>query len=792
MLKRLLCSCIILFLYLGSELSVHAGPLNPSPYKVKQPNGTEIVLRNFGDEWYSYIQTIDGYTVGISYNGSFYYCKKGPSGNLTLSDILVNPEIKRGSREKRYLKKTGKNLQPDQHIIDQLCDRNPYNLKNISNQQSLISSLQQKSGGPKVINLCVLLVEFDEVGHLIPKANFERFFNGETPTTVKSYYQDASYGDIEIQADIYDWYRDNTPLQNRDYNKPVEQMLNNAILGLDGQIDFSKYDNNNDGKLDAIIMVYAGELQKTNNESRYDFGAYAGSLGNNYKLTVDGVEIDRMCCTSELKANGEQQAVGVAIHELGHLLFNLPDIYDTAYNTNGVGNFCTMGTLWLDGGWTPPMLGAFSKVTAGFVDPVIIPELTDSVYSIPMAYFNDDAIFKIIMPDNPTEYFLVENRQKVLNDRYLPGDGMLIWHIDIKMSGNNSINSDHPRVTLEQADGYNHLLRKINQGDSGDPFPGSRFNRTFDKDSRPNSNDWYGHLTNIAVTNISDSDSIMTANMFVPEAVNADSVMYFDLVYNDFEDGLGKFENKPQVSIYTGEEYAYQGDKALMTGGNPGWAGVVQGPWTTIDPAFQQIMIEFYFITTGFSGQDRIKFWIWDGHNGNGWGNIPLNYGDSFENNKFYKCTATIPRGGDYSFNPNANFAIMPEAGSNTRIYVDQVSLSGTFKKEVERFTLNLEEVQKDLTSIDDLAVDVSDINIYPNPTKGITHFEIYLKKDSEVSIGVYNSSGQLIESLSNKRLMPAGLSNIRWNPGNNLGPGVYFIKIVIDNQIYTRKILIE
>ncbi len=792
MLKRLFYLCIILFLYLGSELTVYAGPLDPTPYKVKQPNGTEIVLRNFGDEWYSYIQTIDGYTVGTSYSGSYYYCKKGPSGNLTLSDVLVNPEVKRGSREKRYLKKVGKNLQADQHIIDQLCDRNPYNLKNINNQQSLINSLRQKSGGAQVINLCVLLVEFDEVGHLIPKANFERFFNGDTPTTVKSYYQDASYGEVEIQADVYDWYRDKTTLQNRDYNKPIEQMLNNAILGMDGEVDFSKYDNDSDGKLDAIIMVYAGEFQKNNSETRYDFGAYAGSLGNNYKLIVDGVAIDRMCCTSELKANGEQQAVGVAIHELGHLLFNMPDIYDTSYGTNGVGSWCTMGTLWLDGGWTPPMLGAFSKECAGFVEPVIIPEQTDNNYSIQRAYTNREAIYRINMPDNPTEYFLIENRQKVFNDKYLPGDGMLIWHIDIKMSGNNSLQSDHQKVSLEQADGLNDLFYRRNRGDSGDPFPGRRNNRIFDKNSKPNSNDWYDHETDISIYNISDSDSIMTANVFVPEAVNADSVMYFDLVYNDFENGLGKFENKPQISIYSGEEYAYQGDNAIMTGGNPGWAGVVQGPWTTIDPSFQQIKIDFYFISTGFSGSDFLKFWIWDGHNGNGWGNIPLNYGDSFANNKFYKCTATIPRGGDYSFNPNANFAIMPVAGNNTRIYVDQVSLSGTFKKDVDRFTLNLEEVQKDLTSIDDLAIKVSDINIYPNPTKGITHFKINLKEDSEVSIGVYNSLGQLIESLSNKRLLPAGLSNIRWNPGNNLEQGVYFIKIVIGNHICTRKVLIE
>ena len=768
---------------------VFSSPLDPTPFFVMQPDGSQLKIRAVGDEWYSYLQTIDGYTILKHSDGGYYYAVRDPSGHIKPGVFLARQKENRTFWEQAYLAKIGRSAQPDLEIILEHISNNPYSLKNFVNERSLINNLNLKMGGKKAINLCVLLVEFDEVNHLFPKNNFDSFFNGDTPTTVKTYYQDASYGQVEIQADIFNWYRDNTPLQSRDFDKPVEQMLNNAILGLDGEIDFSKYDNDKDGKLDAIIMIYAGEFQQNNNETRYNFGAYAGSLGSTYKLIADGVAIDRMCCSSELKANGDQQAVGVAIHELGHLIFAMPDIYDTAGNTSGVGHFCTMGALWLDGGWTPPMLGAFSKECAGFAEPILIPELTNNKYSIQTAYDHNDAIFRINMPDNPTEYFLIENRQKIQNDKYLPGDGMLIWHIDIKMSGNNSEQNDHQKVTLEQADGYNDLLRGINNGDSGDPFPGNRLKRTFDNDSQPNSNDWFGNITNIAIDNISDSDSGMTADIYVPETTTLDTTQYFDLVYNDFEQGLGKFEDKPQITLYTEGTYAFQGNNAILTGGNPSWAGVVQGPWTTIDPMFQQVKIEYYFITTGFSGTDRIRFWIWDGHNGNGWGNTPLNFGEAFENEKFYRVTAVIPKGKNFSFNPNANFAVMPEAGNGAKLYVDLTSLSAAFTSDATDFTLDIVEVQKDITSRENLAVEGADLVVFPNPSSGTAQIEIVLEETAVVSLMVYNSLGQCIETIVNGQVCQGGRTSIQWTSCEKLIPGLYFICAVLDRQVAMQKV---
>ena len=66
-------------------------------------------------------------------------------------------------------------------------------------------------------------------------------------------------------------------------------------------------------------------------------------------------------------------------------------------------------------------------------------------------------VFKLWKNGAPTsEYFLVENRQKILFDKFLPNSGLLIWHIDDAATDNT--NEAHFKVALVlQADGKKDL-----------------------------------------------------------------------------------------------------------------------------------------------------------------------------------------------------------------------------------------------------------------------------------------------------------------------------------------------
>jgi hypothetical protein len=76
----------------------------------------------------------------------------------------------------------------------------------------------------------------------------------------------------------------------------------------------------------------------------------------------------------------------------------------------------------------------------------------------------------------------------------------------------NNNNQSRYLVGLEQADGLLNLENNVG-GDSGDPFPGSSNNREFSGRTNPSSRGYTGIETQVAVWDISDSDSVMTADL---------------------------------------------------------------------------------------------------------------------------------------------------------------------------------------------------------------------------------------------------------------------------------------
>jgi immune inhibitor A len=98
------------------------------------------------------------------------------------------------------------------------------------------------------------------------------------------------------------------------------------------------------------------------------------------------------------------------------------------------------------------------------------------------------------------EYFLVEHRQRTGYDASLPAAGLLVWHVDEAVEGNSD--ERHPQVALVQADGRQDLERNVNDGDDGDPFPGSERVTELDGSTTPSTDSYGGRHTCVALRDI--------------------------------------------------------------------------------------------------------------------------------------------------------------------------------------------------------------------------------------------------------------------------------------------------
>jgi hypothetical protein len=226
----------------------------------------------------------------------------------------------------------------------------------------------------------------------------------------------------------------------------------------------------------------------------------------------------------EFWSGSNDMTCGVYVHELGHV-FGLPDLYDYDYDSRGVGRWSSMaGGSWNgNAGDSPAHFDAWCRSFLGFVTPI---NVTANISNAPFpAVETDSTVYRLWTGGQAgPQYFMAENRQQTGFDAHIPHEGIMIYHIDENEGGNNNqwypgyTSYGHYKVAVEQADGDWDLEQNVNSGDSGDPYPGSTNNRAFNNNSTPDSKSYSFANTNVAITNISNNGTNMTADLAVVNA----------------------------------------------------------------------------------------------------------------------------------------------------------------------------------------------------------------------------------------------------------------------------------
>jgi C1A family cysteine protease len=81
-----------------------------------------------------------------------------------------------------------------------------------------------------------------------------------------------------------------------------------------------------------------------------------------------------------------------------------------------------------------------------------------------------------------------------------------------------------------------------------------------------------------------------------------------------------------------------------------------------------------------------------------------------------------------------------------------------------------------------------------PNPFNDNTRIEYFIPERTQVTIRIYNISGQLVSTLLNK-VQNAGINSINWNAsdenGNKVDPGLYIYRIESNGETQSRRMLL-
>jgi M6 family metalloprotease-like protein len=507
-------------------------PAKRTPTLISQPDGSTFSVVGFGDERYNYAETLNGYVVIQGSDEYWYYAMPNPEGRFVPSAFRIQGNSI--ATQNQMVLGIPRHLRESPQVI--ASRMRMYEVERTADEGTLqknILGLKRTHNGVK--RVLILCVEFSNLAATQTSTSFQEMVNNDNWKSgvggMSKYYEDVSYNTLSIQAEGQEWSTAAQPsiyyaFSNADFGTHMQELVSQCIDSAEANgVDFSLYDNDDDGEVDGLFIVHAGKGAEEGNQTQYIW-SHSGGLGETYARTYDGMYIGRYIIMPEMYGS-DHVDIGVFCHEYGHML-GLPDLYDTNDATNGesegIGNWCLMAT----GGWggdgstpeRPTHMSAYCKELLGFTTPTVVA--ASQGLSVRQAETNSFA-YKIWMDDNQSdEYMLVENREKNGFDLNLPASGLLIYHIDKNLAdiwpASNRINvtSAHLGVKVYEADGLEQMAGGLNRGNAGDPYPGSTGQTSLTSGTAPNTALWNTSASGVEITGISAPAPAMTASAALP------------------------------------------------------------------------------------------------------------------------------------------------------------------------------------------------------------------------------------------------------------------------------------
>jgi M6 family metalloprotease-like protein len=345
----------------------------------------------------------------------------------------------------------------------------------------------------------------------IPAAAIQaQLFGGPGGGPVTESFRLASAGSFNLEGEVTPWVTTSVKLAALSApGSAISDYIVDALRSIDPIVDFGLFDNDgpdgipNSGDDDGVVD--GGVIVLNSERNRYCDGGTGlgphphavtpwGISGARFRTEDPAhnggvIEIGAYTTMAATGCTDETVAAHVIAHELGHLLFRLPDLYHPLALSSepwtvrrwlvGCWELMSAGA-WGCGPGTPNFsdsrfstFGAWTRSEIGWVSPLVVPVTLDASYDLhPLG--RGGTVLRL--PIRSDEYLLLEYREGGPGDERIPGNGVLIQHIAESRPLYPA--SGAYRVSLIEADDDGSLFRTEleggNRGTLSDAFGGAR------------------------------------------------------------------------------------------------------------------------------------------------------------------------------------------------------------------------------------------------------------------------------------------------------------------------------
>ena len=273
--------------------------------------------------------------------------------------------------------------------------------------------------------------------------------------SLSNYYEELTMGAFRFVPLVFDVVPEGSafdrgvievtvPIPHPSASGNAHGSITNVFEATDPYVDYSKYDLNVTGKIDAtelgVVILNPGQDASngtTDMGGKQKFQVHGTSQSLN--AWCDDMTFSKVSNFGEFGSGGGIMKCGTPAHELAHNL-GAEDLYDTKRNGHGGGTIGGWPRAYnfslecngnhLANGTRPAYLDPYHRIYLGWADYEVVE---DGVYTISSTLTDQYKILRVNTPD-PGEYYLIEIRLKEGFESKLTGGdskgGIMVWHID--------------------------------------------------------------------------------------------------------------------------------------------------------------------------------------------------------------------------------------------------------------------------------------------------------------------------------------------------------------------------
>ena len=475
-MKRILISAVLSL----CAAMTFAIPAKKSWKVVSQSDGTTIKVSQAGDEHLHYYITEDNVPLYKAADNRYCYLTI-ENGKLHNSGVLAHESAARSAKELQVMN-TIHDLAP---IARQMAAKKRSAAKRCVRPDRLPSKddISVFKGSKKALVILAAFSDksFSKGDDAIVKfydevLNQEGYSQNGAAGSVHDYFKDMSRGEFDLTFDIVGpvkvsksatYYGGPSPIMGGVDH--IGEFITEAIKKADEKcdIDWKKYDWDDDGEVEQVFVLYAGYGQATGGPTgtiwpnAWTLDEALQNSDGNGGFSIDGVFINQYACSNELYLDSGTVPMGLGVfcHEFSHCM-GLPDMYDTNYgSTPTMGDWDLLAGGSYNGpqgiGWCPAGWTSYERAYAGWLE---LTELKagDIIKGMTSLEEADGKAYVIYNDNHKDEYYLLENHKGMGWDKYTPENGLLIIHVDYDkdLFDNNIVNSKGEFTPAEGYDRY--------------------------------------------------------------------------------------------------------------------------------------------------------------------------------------------------------------------------------------------------------------------------------------------------------------------------------------------------